>query len=98
MGLVTCSDAQLGLGASTEAQCPQAAKVGTAEFASPPWARHWFGTVYLGQEQPGERFRIFVVVQGSGTVFKSVGTLHVNSVTGRLSTVLESLPRSRFSA
>jgi len=92
-GLVACTDAQLGLGSNTEAQCPQSAKLGTAEFSSPSLGPPLGGTIYLGQEQPGQRFRIFLVAQGSGATIKSVSTLRVNPVTGRLTTVLENLPQ-----
>jgi hypothetical protein len=92
-GLVACTDSQFGLGESTEAQCPPSAKLGVAEFSSPALGAPLSGTIYLGEERPGRRLRVFVVTRGSGALFKSVGTLGVNAATGRLSTALEGLPQ-----
>lgn len=90
--LTTCSDAQLGLGSSSEAQCPASSKVGSVELSTPAIEGALTGTIYLGEERPGERFRVFVVARAVGTTVKSVGVLRVSSATGRLSTVLEGLP------
>ncbi|HEY2334700.1 MAG TPA: hypothetical protein VGH58_06820 [Solirubrobacterales bacterium] len=92
VGLVACTDAQLGLGNSAAATCPQQSKIGTAEFASPALGGSVDGTIYLGQEHPGERFRNFVVASVPGIALKFVSTLRVNPATGRLSTVIRGLP------
>lgn len=90
--LSTCSDAQLGLGNDAEAHCPQSSKVGSVELASPAIEGAISGTIYLGEERPGQRFRVFVVATAAGAAIKSVGALQVMPGTGRLSTVLEGLP------
>ncbi len=90
--LTACSDAQLGLGGGAEAQCPQSSKVGSVELSTPAVEGVLSGTIYLGEEKPGQRFRVFVVTRAVGTTIKSVGVLRVSPTTGRLSTVLEGLP------
>jgi hypothetical protein len=90
--LTACSDARLGLGSSAEANCPQSSKVGSVELSTPAIEGVLTGTIYLGEEKPGERFRVFVVARAVGTTIKSVGVLRVSPSTGRLSTVLEGLP------
>jgi hypothetical protein len=95
-GLTACSDAQLDLGATTEAHCPSGSKVGTIELASPALSEPLMGTVYLGEERAPERFRLFVVAPGPGVVVKFVGALHVDPATGRLSATLANLPQLPF--
>jgi hypothetical protein len=90
--LTACSDAQLGLGSADEARCPPSSKVGSVELSSPAIEGVLTGTIYLGTEAPGQRFRVFVVANAAGTVVKSVGAMRVSATTGRLSTVLEGLP------
>jgi hypothetical protein len=90
--LSACSDAQLGLGSSSEARCPASSKVGSVELSTPAIEGVLTGTIYLGEEKPNERFRVFVVAGAVGTTIKSVGVLRVSPTTGRLSTVLEGLP------
>lgn len=90
--LTACSDAQLGLGNGAEAHCPQSSKVGSVDLSTPAVEGVLTGTIYLGEEKPGQRFRVFVVVSAVGTTIKSVGVLQVSPTTGRLSTVLEGLP------
>jgi hypothetical protein len=96
VGLTACSDAQLGLGSGDEAHCPAASKVGTVELASPALSDPLMGTVYIGEERPSERFRLFVVAPGPGVVVKFVGALHVDPVTGRFSATLAGLPQIAF--
>jgi hypothetical protein len=94
--LAACTDAQLGLGNGDDAHCPAASKVGTVELASPALSEPLTGTVYLGQEHPSERFRLFVVAPGPGVVVKFVAVLRVDPVTGRFSARLERLPQIAF--
>jgi hypothetical protein len=90
--LATCSDAQLGLGNRAQAQCPPSSRVGSVEFATPAVAGALSGTIFLGEEKPGQRFRVFVVVNAAGTAVKLVATLSVAAGSGRLVTELQGLP------
>ena len=92
VGLVACSDAELGLGDAGDANCPPGSRVGGVEASSPVFGS-LSGAVYLGEERPGERFRLFVVVPGPGFVLKVVGTLDVDPATGRLTATLTKLPQ-----
>jgi len=90
--LAACSDAQLALGSSEPARCPAASQVGTAEVVLPVLPEPVTGALYLGEERPGERFRIFVVAPAPGTTLKFVGAMQVDPLSGRLSTRLTNLP------
>lgn len=91
--LTACSDAQLDLQSTGEAHCPPASKVGTVELASPAIKDPLTGNVYLGEERPPERFRLFVVAPGPGVIVKFAGALHVDPVTGLFSATLADLPQ-----
>ncbi len=91
--LAACSDAQLAVHESTPAQCPASSRIGSARFESPAIDEPLSGSVYLGTEAPGERFRLFVVVPGPGVTVKFVSALRVDAATGRLSAALTDLPQ-----
>lgn len=93
LGLTACSDAQLGLGSNAQAACPSSSKVGTMELSSAALPEPLVGTVFLGEERGGERFRLFVVAPGPGVVLKFVAALRPDPATGRLSATLRDLPQ-----
>jgi hypothetical protein len=92
-GLTACSDAELDLEGKSEARCPPGSRVGSVELSSPAMGEPLIGAVYLGEERPPERFRLFVVIPGPAGVVKFVGVLHVDPATGRFSTALTDLPQ-----
>ncbi len=93
-GLAACSDTQLGLGNSDPPLCPSASQVGTAELVTPALPEPLIGTLYLGEERPGERFRLFVAARGPGTIVKFAGAMQVDPLTGQLSAQLTDLPQA----
>lgn len=92
-GLGVCSDAQLGLGKTTPASCPPSSRVGTVEFDSPVAEKPFGGVVYLGEERPGERFRMFIEVSGPGIVVKFAGALKPDPSTGGTAISVRDLPQ-----
>ncbi len=50
------------------------------------------GNIYLGEEHPGDRFRVFVVIQSGEIEAKFVGTMSPDPATGRLTTTLSDIP------
>lgn len=92
-GLAFCADAQLGLGSETAPSCPTNSRVGTVELTSATLPEPLTGTVYLGEQRGGERFRLFVVTPGPGLIFKFVIALEPDPMSGRLVAVLHDLPQ-----
>jgi hypothetical protein len=92
VGLEACTDAQFGFGVNDEATCPPSSRVGTVAVESPSSAEPFTGTVFVGQERPGERFRLFVEAAGSGAHIKLVGVLHVDPESGQMTASLTDLP------
>lgn len=96
-GLAACSEAELGLGEAASAGCPPASAVGAVEIDSPDFAERLSGAIYMGEELPGERFRLLVAVPGPGFTIKLVGVLSADPATGVLSVTLSNLPQAALS-
>lgn len=91
-GLTLCPDAALALGSEAPASCPPSSRVGTVELEGSPLRERLNGRVFLGQSRPGERFRLFVVAEGSGVRAKVVGTLRTDPAFGQVTVTLRDLP------
>jgi hypothetical protein len=94
--LGACTDAQLGLGSEAAATCPPSSKIGTVALEGPELTEPLQGKLYLGQELPGNRFRLFVVAARPGAVIKLTGSLRADPESGRLTATLDNLPQLAF--
>ncbi len=92
-GREACPDAQFGLGTESPVSCPFRSRVGTVKVETPALGEPLNGSMYLGQELPGERFRLFINAVGSGVNYKALATLVADPETGQLSTELRNLPQ-----
>lgn len=92
-GLEACSAAQVGFGTRNPSSCPQAAKIGTAEFDVPPLARTVKGAVYQRTPEPGRLFRVWLVSDELGAHVKIPGEIHADPVTGQISSVFLDNPQ-----
>ena len=102
-GLQACQPSQeaLGLAANGEVNegppsCPAASKVGTDEIVTPLLPDKLQGSVYVLQSDPPE-VKLLVAASGDGVNIKQVGTVHLNEVTGQLTTTFASIPDAPFS-
>jgi hypothetical protein len=96
-GLTSCPDTALHPRSDLPAACPASSRIGVVELSTPSLREPLRGTIYLGQEQPGERFRLFVVAEGPGVAAKLVGRLEPDPRTERLTATLDALPEVSFS-
>jgi hypothetical protein len=92
-GRSACSDAELDLGGPAVSSCPPTSKVGTVTVEAPQVGKTLSGSVYIGQEHPGDRFRLFVVAANSAMKIKLVGSLRPDPRSGRLEVTLADLPQ-----
>jgi hypothetical protein len=95
-GLGLCTDAQLGLGTLAEPACPSSSRVGSVEVTTRQLSGPLTGSIYLGEERGGERFRLFVVAGGMGSEMKMVGALRPDRASGRLTAIFDDLPQVSF--
>ncbi len=96
-GKDSCSDSEASFGTTEEAQCPEFSKVGTLSIESSALPGPLPGFVYLGQPQPGKRYRLFLTANGFGVHVKIAGTVEPNPQTGQLVASFSELPQSPFS-
>jgi hypothetical protein len=97
-GLQGCTDQQLGLGSDAPPSCPDASKVGSVEVSTPLLAKDLKGSVYVGTSTPKEMFRVFVVLNGPGTLLKLPGIVEADPDIGQLTAVFDELPQLPFSS
>lgn len=91
-GIETCSEDELRSDSSEPSTCPADSRIGTLELAAAQLREPLVGKVYLGEERPGDRFRVFAVARGTGIDAKLTGSLRVDPASGRLQVVLPDLP------
>jgi hypothetical protein len=89
-GLVSCSDAQIGVGTDSTVQCPEASKIGDVTAETPLLEKPLEGSVYVGEQQSddpesGDMFRVILVLRGpGGLVLKLLGHVQADAATGQL--------------
>jgi hypothetical protein len=96
-GKTACSDAEAKFGTPDEALCPDFAKVGSTTIESPALPGPLTGSIYIGEPQPGNKYRIFLTGDGFATHVKLAGTVKPDPLTGRLTVTFENLPQSTLS-
>jgi hypothetical protein len=101
-GLAACQPSQEGFGLAANGEvnegppsCPPASKVGTDEVTTPLLPDKLKGSVYVLQSNPPE-LQILVAASGDGVNLKLVGTVHLDPLTGRLTTTFEETPDAPF--
>jgi len=100
-GKTACTDAEarIGIFSSTEeAQCPEFSKVGSLTIESSALPGPLPGFVYLGQPEPGNRYRIFLVANGFATHVKLAGSVTPDPTTGQLTIHFAELPETPLTA
>jgi len=92
-GLQACSSEQAGFGTKGPAQCPDAAKLGTAEFISAALKRPIKGGIFLRTPETGHLFRFWLVSNELGVNLKLPAEVELDPDTGRVTTVVENSPQ-----
>ena len=83
-GQTMCTDDQANFGTEAAGECPDQAKIGTVALGTPALDGPLIGSIYIGEPQPGNQYRLFMVLSGFGLNVKLVGSIHPDPVTGRL--------------
>ncbi|WP_210494541.1 hypothetical protein [Patulibacter sp. SYSU D01012] len=96
-GLETCADGAFGKGTDNPISCPPGSKVGTVSIRTPVLDQELTGDVYLGEQRPGDRYRLFVAASAPGVTIRLAGSVKPDPQTGQLTTVFEDNPQLPFS-
>ena len=75
-GQSACTDAQANFGSEGPAHCPDNSKIGNFAIGSPTLDGPLTGSIYIGEPQPGNQYRLFMVASGFGMNIKLVGSFH----------------------
>jgi hypothetical protein len=92
-GLAACSAEEVRFGTELPAACPEASKIGTAEFDVPQLSRRINGAIYQRTPEAGHLFRIWLVTDELGVHVKIPGEIHADTSTGQVSSVFVDTPQ-----
>jgi hypothetical protein len=95
-GQAACTQAQANFGSEGPTGCPDGSKIGTFAISSPTLNGPLTGSVFIGEPQPGDQYRLFLVASGFGMNVKLVGSIKPNPLTGQLVAYFEDLPQAPF--
>jgi hypothetical protein len=95
-GQSSCADSLAAFGSEGPAHCPDQSKVGTVTIGTPALNGPLVGSLYLGEPQPGNPYRIFMILSGFGMNVKLIGSFQPNPQTGQVTAKFENLPQVPF--
>lgn len=100
-GLASCSVAEIDLGSTSPATCPDASKIGTVEVTTPLIDHPLEGSVFLasqGENPFSSLIALYLAVDDpvSGVVVKLAGEVSPDPVTGQLTTTFDENPQLPF--
>jgi hypothetical protein len=95
-GQSDCTDTQANFGSEGPAECPDNAKIGTFSVHSVALDGTLEGSVYIGEPQPGDQYRLFLIASGFGINAKFIGSFRPNLETGQVVAYFEKLPQVPF--
>jgi len=97
-GLVACTDAQLAAspGVVGGDECPEASQVGTVDVKSPLLPDSVVGSAFVGQPLTGDRYRLFVTLEGRGVSIRLKGSVRPDPNTGQLTATFQNNPEQPF--
>jgi hypothetical protein len=95
-GQTSCSDQQANFGNDEPGHCPDNSKIGTFDVGSPAIEGPLTGSLFIGQPQPGNQYRLFLIADGFGVHVKLLARVVPDPETGRLTLSLNDLPQVPF--
>ncbi len=95
-GQRACTDAQANFDSEGPDECPDNAKIGTISIKSVALAEPLEGSLYFGEPEPGNQYRIFMMANGYGIHAKLIGSVKPDPMTGQVNVYFEELPQVPF--
>ena len=95
-GQTMCTDAQAKFHSEGPAACPDNAKIGTFEIASPALDGPLTGSLYIGEPKPGNQYRVFMMASGFGINAKLISNVIPDPATGQVRIHTQELPQVSF--
>jgi hypothetical protein len=95
-GQTACSNSLAHFGSPGPAECPDTSKIGTFDIGTQALDGPLTGSVYIGEPQPGNQYRLFMIASGFGINAKLIGSFRPDPQTGQLTASFEDLPQVPF--
>jgi hypothetical protein len=95
-GQRACTDAEAKFDTEGPAECPDNSKIGTFSIGSPALDDRLGGSIYIGEPEPGDQYRAFLVADGSGIHAKLVGSFKPDPGTGQVTVEFDDFPQVPF--
>jgi hypothetical protein len=95
-GLAACTDTQFAKGVHQANTCPAGSAIGGVRIETPLLADPLLGSVYLGEPQPDDPYRLFVEASRPGLTIRLAGSVHPDPQSGRLTAVFRDTPEVPF--
>jgi hypothetical protein len=95
-GQTACSDAQANFDSEGPAGCPDSSKVGNFDIETPALDGPLTGSIYIGEPQPGNQYRAFLIASGFGINAKIIASFIPDPKTGQLTMSVVDLPQVPF--
>jgi hypothetical protein len=95
-GQTACPDALARFNSPAPAACPDNSKIGNFDIETPALDGSLIGSIYIGEPQPGNQYRAFLVASGFGINAKIVASFVPDPNTGRLTIGVVDLPQVPF--
>lgn len=95
-GQGACTDQQANFGTELAIGCPDRAKIGTYSLGTPALDGPLEGSVYIGEPEAGNQYRLFMAADGQGIHAKLEGRVVPDPTTGRLRVYFSNLPQVPF--
>jgi hypothetical protein len=95
-GQTSCPDALAAFGTNKPGSCPDNSKIGTVDVRTPALDGPLVGSLYIGEPQPGNQYRVFMIFDGFGIHAKLAVAIHPDPSTGQLTMTLDDIPQVPF--
>jgi hypothetical protein len=95
-GQRACTDDQANFDSEGPDECPDNAKIGTFGLHSDVLHGTLEGSIYIGQPQPGNQYRLFMIASGFGIHAKIEALVHPDPLTGQITVAVPHLPQVPF--
>lgn len=95
-GLSACPDALANFDAEGPAACPDSSKIGTFKMHTIALDGALNGSIYIGQPEPGQQYRLFLIAHGFGINAKFIAPVTPDPQTGQLAITITDLPQIAF--
>jgi uncharacterized repeat protein (TIGR01451 family) len=94
-GLVACQPPQAAVGVEGPVTCPAASKVGTVQIETPLLPDRLEGSVYILPANP-PNLQLLIAASADGVLIKLVGDVHLDPLSGQLTTTFQGTPQLPF--